>query len=470
MIENTSKINNNISSSTVSIKKTSKVVQPTVASSAPKPDKTVSANSSLKIKSNTNNPKPTLVPWNFSILPNGKSRKPIPFVQPKPTILPWNYSILPNGKTRDPIPFVTNSNNNSYINTNTNTNTNTNINTNKLDNSKSIDNKKASIFVPWNAPLLPNGKRRKAISIISNSVVKDTNKNSKVITIPKVLDKKPLLVNTMNPIIPWTKLNNISSNNLLINNLESSNVSEVSTKINRNKILKSNNDLIIPWDSTWLTSKNINNNNLKLPSLLKTKTVKTISPSIELDSKERQGNIDQDIFVVLWKHKNNKTKIKKLIKRGNRKYKELLKQKSNVSTIAKISKKVKSKVKSRTNYYIVAYSQLKNIRYIESNDRLIGLEEHIEKRLVGDYKGYTYTIVSAIRLQSKKVLNYYEPTDLSVGLRLQLKGRLRGASKAKIFKKAWGQIRTHTFENVIDYAEKPIQTKWGIFGLKVFIL
>jgi hypothetical protein len=62
MIENTSKTNNNISSSTVSIKKISKVVQPAVASSAPKPDKTVSANSSLKIKSNTNNPKPTLVP------------------------------------------------------------------------------------------------------------------------------------------------------------------------------------------------------------------------------------------------------------------------------------------------------------------------------------------------------------------------------------------------------------------------
>lgn len=128
--------------------------------------------------------------------------------------------------------------------------------------------------------------------------------------------------------------------------------------------------------------------------------------------------------------------------------------------------------KNKSNYFILPYNKLQNVRYLNgfSKDKLIGLEEQPDNLLVGDYKGKTYNIASTIKLKSNKILTFYKRNDQRVGLRLQFKGRLRGVSKAKVFRKAWGQIKTHTFSNVIDYAEKPLQTKWGIFGLKIFIV
>jgi len=99
----------------------------------------------------------------------------------------------------------------------------------------------------------------------------------------------------------------------------------------------------------------------------------------------------------------------------------------------------------------------------------MGLEEQKEEYLVGTYKNIEYIITDKIQITTRKVLNSINPNKLKTGIRIQLKGRLRGVSKATSFKKGLGKVRTHTFQNVIEYAEKPLQTKWGKIGLKIFM-
>lgn len=126
----------------------------------------------------------------------------------------------------------------------------------------------------------------------------------------------------------------------------------------------------------------------------------------------------------------------------------------------------------KSNYLAIPYKKLSKVRIVqrETDNKLIGLEEQKESYLVGTYKKVEYIIATKVQINTRKIQLFHKPNKSKIGLRLQMKGRLRGVSKAKTFRKGIGQVRTHTFRNLIDYAEKPLQTKWGIFGLKVFIL
>lgn len=122
-------------------------------------------------------------------------------------------------------------------------------------------------------------------------------------------------------------------------------------------------------------------------------------------------------------------------------------------------------------FLAIPYDQLSQVRKITANtcNKLVGLEEQKEFNLVGVYKGVEYFLTSMIKISDRKLLLPYKPNIYKKGIKLQIKGRLRGVSKANSYKVSIGNVRTHTFTNMIDYCEKPIQTKWGIFGLKIFL-
>lgn len=123
----------------------------------------------------------------------------------------------------------------------------------------------------------------------------------------------------------------------------------------------------------------------------------------------------------------------------------------------------------RTNLPIaMPINLLTNLR-LETWNKLIGLEEHKQSYWIGTYKGIDYIITTTIKILTRKISSPFKPNILKKGIKLQLKGRLRGVSKANSFKLSVGNVRTHTFDNMIDYCEKPIQTKWGIFGMKIFL-
>jgi hypothetical protein len=57
----------------------------------------------------------------------------------------------------------------------------------------------------------------------------------------------------------------------------------------------------------------------------------------------------------------------------------------------------------------------------------------------------------------------------SSGILIRLSGRLRGIEKAKSLTLKKGSIRMQSFNAKIDYARKDIITKWGIWGMKVYL-
>jgi len=121
----------------------------------------------------------------------------------------------------------------------------------------------------------------------------------------------------------------------------------------------------------------------------------------------------------------------------------------------------------------IPYNLLTNIRY-ETCNKLVGLADQVNNTdnssyLIGTYKGEDYIITTPIKILERKIWSPYKSNILKKGIKLQFKGRLKGVSKANSFKISVGNVRTHTYDNMIDYCEKPLQTKWGIFGLKIFL-
>ena len=55
------------------------------------------------------------------------------------------------------------------------------------------------------------------------------------------------------------------------------------------------------------------------------------------------------------------------------------------------------------------------------------------------------------------------------GIRIQISGRLNGAEMARIYWVRDGQVPLHTLRADIDYLAYPIQTRYGILGLKIWI-
>lgn len=62
--------------------------------------------------------------------------------------------------------------------------------------------------------------------------------------------------------------------------------------------------------------------------------------------------------------------------------------------------------------------------------------------------------------------NHYLRTS---GILIRLSGRLRGIEKAKSLTLKKGSIRMQSFNAKIDYARKDIITKWGIWGMKLYL-
>lgn len=57
----------------------------------------------------------------------------------------------------------------------------------------------------------------------------------------------------------------------------------------------------------------------------------------------------------------------------------------------------------------------------------------------------------------------------STGILIRLSGRLRGIEKAKSLTLKKGSIRMQSFNSKIDYARKDIITKWGVWGMKIYL-
>lgn len=125
-------------------------------------------------------------------------------------------------------------------------------------------------------------------------------------------------------------------------------------------------------------------------------------------------------------------------------------------------------------YLAIPYTSLTDIKQlsINSTNKLIGLEEHttnLDKIWIGKYKGEDYIITNIIQIKEQKCILPYKQSINKKGIKIQLKGRLRGASKASTYKISVGNVQTHSFLNMIDYSEIPVQTRYGIFGLKLFL-
>lgn len=55
------------------------------------------------------------------------------------------------------------------------------------------------------------------------------------------------------------------------------------------------------------------------------------------------------------------------------------------------------------------------------------------------------------------------------GLKLNLKGRLKGAKRARHLQVIKGKIKAQTFSFPVQAKNKPIQTKWGKIGLNIVL-
>ena len=55
------------------------------------------------------------------------------------------------------------------------------------------------------------------------------------------------------------------------------------------------------------------------------------------------------------------------------------------------------------------------------------------------------------------------------GMRIVCSGRFRGIDRARLLGYSWGQIQRQKFSQKVDYASKPILTKTGLVGVKVWI-
>lgn len=92
------------------------------------------------------------------------------------------------------------------------------------------------------------------------------------------------------------------------------------------------------------------------------------------------------------------------------------------------------------------------------------------------YKNKTYTLAlnkifntSIINKPISLVdLNYTKSLNHKKGIKIILSGRLKGISKAKSMTITSGIIRAQSIDSKLEYYSRPIYTKWGTMGLKVF--
>lgn len=61
-------------------------------------------------------------------------------------------------------------------------------------------------------------------------------------------------------------------------------------------------------------------------------------------------------------------------------------------------------------------------------------------------------------------------TSSEEGLKVELKGRVRGAAKSRKLSNIKGSVKSQSIDWNIEYNKKEIYTKWGILGLKIWLV
>ncbi len=86
----------------------------------------------------------------------------------------------------------------------------------------------------------------------------------------------------------------------------------------------------------------------------------------------------------------------------------------------------------------------------------------------GTYKN-TRFVLGGIFTRYKQNINNIFPNKKQKGILIKLAGRLKGVNKANSVSVKFGKLRTQSINSQLQFASKPVQTKWGKFGLKVYL-
>jgi len=89
-------------------------------------------------------------------------------------------------------------------------------------------------------------------------------------------------------------------------------------------------------------------------------------------------------------------------------------------------------------------------------------------KAIQDRRSFKLAIKKAIQATKQKVPKKKLRRKLR-GIRIQISGRLNGAEMARTHWVRDGQVPLHTLKANIDYLSYPIQTRYGLLGLKIWI-
>lgn len=158
------------------------------------------------------------------------------------------------------------------------------------------------------------------------------------------------------------------------------------------------------------------------------------------------------------------------------------KNKIKMKELERINKEEAKKLRIRFNneLKVVSWTNLNNPLYQDQSSKLIiknntqmrlsEIKERINKFWLGNGSTISQIIKPAKRNERAKLT--YNKIHLhndheTAGLKIDLKGRIRGAAKRKKIVITKGSIKSQTINKNIEVTKKEIYTKWGILGLRV---
>lgn len=186
-------------------------------------------------------------------------------------------------------------------------------------------------------------------------------------------------------------------------------------------------------------------------------------------------NINYLIPLLEWSEKNNK-----IIWRG--KSLPLPLSKTNIEKITKeeisygfgvnpnnsytnkkglaVKKGIFCKIKNKkyllgTNNIFKATNSIKNL---EDNEKILINNELTEEKIQNCIK----TLTNEKIVEKNFSIN-------NRGIQIKLSGRLGGVNKSMRYSQSEGSFKPQSFDSKLDFYYKPIYTKWGTIGLKIFL-
>jgi len=123
-------------------------------------------------------------------------------------------------------------------------------------------------------------------------------------------------------------------------------------------------------------------------------------------------------------------------------------------------------------YYKKLRVKMERLPFPKQDAKCIAMDiaEQIQNR-----KPFRFVIKKAIEEATgkKKQRNYYPTQDVPnkaiKGIKIQISGRLNGVEMARVHWVRDGQVPLHTLKADIDYCAYPVQTRYGVLGLKIWI-